>query len=69
MFFFKCTCPDYKEVHYCIHILGILLKLKLISTSFIKKAKRGRRPSVGGALEREGESEEEDHEDNWMTRK
>jgi len=57
---FKCTCPNSKEVGYCIHILGVLIKLKLISTaSFLKKAKRGRPAHVSNAYEYESASDDE----------
>lgn len=61
---FRCTCPDYKEVSYCIHTLSVLTKLKLLSkSSFIKKAKRGRPANVSGAYERDVDSDDgADHE-------
>jgi len=48
---FKCTCPDYKEVSFCLHIFGILIKLNYINAdNFMKKKKRGRPPNITGAL-------------------
>jgi len=51
---FKCTCSDYREVSFCIHIIGILLKFNHINgDSFIKKKKRGRPPIIKEALGRD----------------
>jgi len=58
---FECTCPNFSEVRYCIHVLGVLIKLKYISAQhFIAKKKRGRRLNVSGALEHDVSSSEED---------
>lgn len=54
---FKCSCPDFKEVSFCIHIIGILIKFNHINgESFIKKKKRGRPPNISGALVRDPEN-------------
>ena len=51
---FRCTCPNHLEVGYCLHIIGIMIKLKFISgKTFKMKKKRGPKPKIGSALQRE----------------
>ena len=51
---FSCTCSDYFEVNYCIHILGILVKERLVDAeAFRKNKKKGRKPNILPALEME----------------
>lgn len=54
----KCSCNDFREVNYCLHSLCLAIKKGYISgKTFTKNKKRGPKPKIGGALEREDPEE------------
>lgn len=58
---FKCTCPNFLEVFYCLHVLGVMIKYNYSDGKVFKKnKKRGPKPKVGSALQREAGEEEDD---------
>ena len=54
----SCSCNDYFTLRICIHLLALLIKTGNfdISINFKKPKKRGRKPKVGRALQRENDA-------------
>ena len=58
----RCTCPDFFNSLFCLHILGVLFHRKHISdASFVSNKKRGRKPELPSAWE--NDLYDEEHED------